>query len=91
MTLPLYIYFSSGSIQGQEEGGLQLISYPVHFIRVTIYPAAEPHNIKTEVTFYPGGGVGGSLLQIFQTINFIRIFIPRSYHTTLADVTINPR
>ncbi len=37
------------------EGGLQLISEPVYFIRVTIYPAAFPHNISRG-HFLPGGG-----------------------------------
>jgi hypothetical protein len=39
---------------GQGEGDLQLITEPVYFIRVTIYPAAFPHNISRG-HYYPGG------------------------------------
>ena len=31
---------------GPGEGGSLLIFYPIHFIRVTIYPASLPHNIS---------------------------------------------
>jgi hypothetical protein len=49
---------------GPGEGGSQLISQPVLFIRVTIYPVSIPHNISRG-HYLPGGGggVGGGGLQ----------------------------
>ncbi len=40
------IIFISVNIYPEGEGGLKLISEPVYFIRVTIYPAAFPHYIS---------------------------------------------
>jgi hypothetical protein len=54
---------------GPGEGDLQLISEPVYFIRVTIYPAAFPHNIRRG-HYLPGGVGGGGILLIFQPIYF---------------------
>jgi hypothetical protein len=48
----VYIYPGTG------EGGSQLVSQPIHFIRVTIYPAALPLNISRG-HYLPGGGGGG--------------------------------
>ncbi len=45
---------------GPGEGGSQPISYPIHFIRVTIYPAALPHNISRG-HYWPRGVGGGGL------------------------------
>jgi len=59
---------------GPGERGLQLISEPVYFIRVTIYPVAFPHNISRG-HYLPRGGGGQvrGLLLIFQPIYFIRV------------------
>jgi hypothetical protein len=46
---------------GPGEGGSLLIFEPVHFIRVTIYPASLPHNISRG--HYLPRGVGGGDLQ----------------------------
>jgi hypothetical protein len=54
---------------GPWEGGLQLISEPVYFNRVTIYPAAFFHNIRTG-HYLPRGAGGGGPLLIFQAIYF---------------------
>ena len=62
---------------GPGEGGLQLISEPVYFIRVTIYPAAFPHNISRG-HYLPGGVAGGGILLIFQPIYFYQgHYLPR--------------
>jgi hypothetical protein len=39
------IFIRVNIYQGPEEGGIQLISEPIYFIRVTIYPADFPHAI----------------------------------------------
>ena len=62
---------------GPGEGDLQLISGPIYFIRVTIYPAALPHNISRG-HYLPGGLGGGGILIIFQPINFYQgHYLPR--------------
>jgi hypothetical protein len=65
---------------GPGEGGLQLISKPVYFIRVTIYPATIPHNTRRG-HYLPREVGGGCFLLIFQPIYFIRVTI---YPVTLA-------
>jgi hypothetical protein len=62
---------------GPGEGGLQLISEPVYFIRVTIYPAAFSYNISRGHYLPRGPGRGGPLL-IFQPIYFYQgHYLPR--------------
>ncbi len=59
---------------GPGEGGSQLIFSPIHFIRVTIYPASLPHNISRG-HYLPGVGGEGVYRLIFLTVNFIRVTI----------------
>jgi hypothetical protein len=75
----VYIY------PGPGEGDLQLISEPVYFIRVTIYPAAFPHNISRG-HYLPGGvGRGGR----GHTANFsTHLFLSGSLFTLPPDPTI---
>jgi hypothetical protein len=51
---------------GPGEGGLLLIFQPIHFIRVTIYPASFPHNISGG-HYLPRGAGGGGLQANFPT------------------------
>ncbi len=50
---------------GPGEGGSQLISEPVHFIRVTIYPADLPQNISRGHYFLRWAGGGGFTMANF--------------------------
>ncbi len=59
---------------GAGEGGSQLIFKPVHFIRVTIYPASLPYNINRG-HYLPRGQGDGAYRLIFLTIYFIRVTI----------------
>jgi hypothetical protein len=62
---------------GPGEGGSQLISQPVHFIRVTIYPAASPHNISRG-HYLPRGMGGGGLQANFPNHLFYQgYYLPR--------------
>ncbi len=71
------IFISVNIYPGPGEGGLQLISEHVYFIRVTIYPAAFSQNIGTGHYLPRGAGVGGPLL-IFQPIYFYQgHYLPR--------------
>jgi hypothetical protein len=75
---------------GSGERGLQLIFIPIHFIRVTIYPAAFPHNISRGHYLPKGAGEGADRL-ISLTIYFIRsLFTSQHCPTILAEVTIYP-
>jgi hypothetical protein len=60
---------------GPGEGGSRLISYPVHFIRVTIYPAALPHNINRG-HYLPRGG-GGLQANIPNHLFYQGHYLPR--------------
>ncbi len=44
--MQLYNISRGHLLRGTGRGGLQLIIQPINFIRVTIYPAAMPHNIS---------------------------------------------
>jgi hypothetical protein len=86
------IFIRVNNYQGSGKRGLQLISLPVHFTRVTIYSAASPYNIA-QVTIHPVWTGGGGLLLILRSIYFIRDtteFTLRLYPTILKKVTIYP-
>ncbi len=75
---------------GPGEGDLQLISEPVYFIRVIIYPAAFLHNISRG-HYLPRGVWGEGILLIFNPFIFIRVYCTSGviffidYYTAIRD------
>jgi hypothetical protein len=62
---------------GPGDGGSQLISKPINFIRVTIYPTALPLNISRG-HYLPRGTGGGGLQANFPNHLFYQVhYLPR--------------